>query len=109
MTHSAWIALASLSAMLFINVAVVAFMLGRLSQRVSTLERDGSALQGLRDAVTTLTVQMKDAKDDIAHLLRDMASLQRQLSNLMADRGDRLVELPPNVPPGRRRRQGGGS
>ncbi len=35
--------------------------MGRMSQRVATVERDGSALQELRDAGTRLTVQMEGA------------------------------------------------
>ncbi|MFC5370943.1 hypothetical protein ACFPIF_00150 [Brevundimonas faecalis] len=107
MTPPVWLALASLCAGLFVQVAVFAFMLGRLSQRVTTLERDGSALQGIRDAVTKLTVQMETAQADITHISRDVSGLQRSLSNIVTDRSDKFLELPPS-PPRSRRRQGRG-
>ncbi|QTC88012.1 hypothetical protein [Brevundimonas pondensis] len=102
MTPSIWLALASLCAGLFVQVAVFAFMLGRLSQRVTTLERDGSALQGIRDAVTKLTVQMDTAQGDISHISRDVSGLQRSLSNIVTDRASKALELP--SPPRQRRR-----
>lgn len=103
MTPSIWIAMAGLFAGLFVQVAVFAFMLGRLSQRVNTLERDGSALQGIRDAVTKLTVQMDTAQGDISHISRDVSGLQRSLANIVTDRGNKTVELPATPPRQRRR------
>jgi len=91
---------------LFVQVAIFAFMLGRLSQRVMTLERDGSALQGIRDAVTKLTVQMDTAQGDISHISRDVSGLQRSLSNIMTDRASKPLELPA-APPRQRRRNPG--
>ena len=104
MTPSVWVAMAGLFAGLFVQVAVFAFMLGRLSQRVNTLERDGSALQGIRDAVTKLTVQMDTAQGDISHISRDVSGLQRSLSNIVTDRANKTVELP--ATPHRPRRKG---
>lgn|SRR5690606_15669804 len=103
MTPSVWLAMASLCAGLFVQVAVFAFMLGRLSQRVTTLERDGSALQGIRDAVTKLTVQMDTAQGDISHISRDVSGLQRSLSNIVTDRASKAIELPATPPRPRRR------
>lgn len=79
-------------------------MLGRLSQRVTTLERDGSALQGIRDAVTKLTVQMDTAQgdSDISHISRDVSGLQRSLSNIATDRASKAIELPATPRPRRR-------
>ncbi|MEH6676118.1 hypothetical protein [Phenylobacterium sp.] len=44
--------------------------------------------------MTRLTTQMEGVLPDLAHLSRDMASIQRALSNLTTDRASRLVELP---------------
>jgi len=105
MTPSVWVAMAGLFAGLFVQVAVFAFMLGRLSQRVTTLERDGSALQGIRDAVTKLTVQMDTAQGDISNINQTVSGVQRSLSNIMTGRASKVVEVN-NTPPRQRRRGG---
>lgn len=101
MTHSAWIALAFGLAGLAIQAAIFAYMQGRLSQRVATLERDGSALQEIRDSVTRLTVQMESLHPTVDRMAQDVHSLQRQIANLATDRASKAIELP--ATPRRRR------
>lgn len=102
MTPSVWVAMAGLFAGLFVQAAVFAFMLARMSQRV-TLEREGSALQGICDAVTDLTVQMENAQGDISQTNQIVIGMQRSLSHIMTDRASKPVELTPT----RKRRRGG--
>lgn len=58
MTPPAWIALASLGVVLFVQSAVVSFIMGRLFQRVETLEKSAPSLATMVTAVTTLEVKL---------------------------------------------------
>lgn len=58
MTPPAWIALASLGVVLFVQSAVVSFIMGRLFQRVSDLERSAPALATMVSAVAKLEIKL---------------------------------------------------
>lgn len=83
MSPSAWIAFAGLASTVFIQCVVLAFMLGRLFQRVSTLEKGNDTLARLDSTVTRMDVNM-------GHMVSSIDELK-----------GRLESAPP--PPSRRR------
>ncbi|MGH6979027.1 MAG: hypothetical protein ACRED4_07030 [Brevundimonas sp.] len=95
MTPSAWIALASLAAVLFVQTAVVAFALGRLFQRVTTVEKASDSMAVLADKVTRLSVQMEHMEGGVSKLGREMEGVNRQLGNLAMGHLGRGVEISP--------------
>lgn len=94
MTESAWIALASLAAAMFIQAVIVAFIMGRLFQDVATLKNAGPerAVQGL--AIARLEVQ-------IGHV----STTLDKLSGTIDERLGFLQKPPPYAPQPRPRRR----
>lgn len=93
MTPSAWIALASLAAVLFVQTAVVAFALGRLFQRVTQVEKGMEDRGVLSDKVTRLTVEMEHANATLVKLVNNSENVNRQLGNLSMGQLGRGVEI----------------
>lgn len=86
MAPSAWIALASLAAVMLVQTAVVAFALGRLFQRVTTVEKASEDRSELSDKVTRLTVEMEHANVTLAKLVTHSEGVNRQLGNIAMGR-----------------------
>ncbi|MFN7110333.1 MAG: hypothetical protein ACK4M2_01755 [Brevundimonas sp.] len=93
MTPSAWIALASLAAVLFVQTSVVAFALGRLFQRVSQVEKVSEGRGELSDKVTRLQVEMEHANSALEKVGREMEGVNRQLGNIAMNRIGHAVEI----------------
>ena len=93
MPPSAWIALASLAAVLFIQTAVVAFALGRLFQRVTQVETATADRGELSDKVTRLQVEMEHANAALSKVGREMEGVNRQLGNIAMNRVGAAVEI----------------
>ena len=93
MPPSAWIALASLAAVIFIQTAVVAFALGRLFQRVMQVEVATADRGELSDKVTRLQVEMEHANAALSKVGREMEGVNRQLGNIAMNRVGNIVEM----------------
>lgn len=72
MNPSAWIALASLSGFVLLQTTVIAFAMGRLFQRVSTVEKG-------HDSVSALVSDVAEMKSDIRHMAKSMDDLSARL------------------------------
>ena len=72
MTHSAWIALASLLGFVLLQTTVIAFAMGRLFQRVSTVEKG-------HDSVSALVSDVAEMKSDIRHMTKSIDDLTARL------------------------------
>lgn len=73
MNPSAWIALSSLAAVIFVQSAIVAFAMGRLFQRVSTVERNS-------DAITDMKSELAGMRSDLHHVSKSLDELRGQLT-----------------------------
>lgn len=93
MTPSAWIALASLAGVMLIQTSVVAFALGRLVQRVTTVEKAAEDRGELSDKVTRLTVEMEHANATLVKLVNNSENVNRQLGNIAMGRVGQAVEV----------------
>ncbi|MFN7130150.1 MAG: hypothetical protein ACK4OJ_13910 [Brevundimonas sp.] len=93
MTPSAWIALASLAAVLFVQTAVVAFALGRLFQRVTQVETAIGARATTSDTVIELKVKMEHMETSMEKMSREMEGVHRQLGNIAMGQLGRGVEI----------------
>lgn len=91
---SAWAGIVSLAFAILLQTAVLAFWLGRLSQRVLTLEAAGEGRQDTGDKVTRLTVEMEHANAALTKLGREMEGVNRQLGNIAMNRIGMSGELP---------------
>jgi hypothetical protein len=72
MNASAWIAIASLSGFVLLQTTVIAFAMGRLFQRVSTVEKG-------HDSVSALVSDVAEMKSDIRHMAKSMDDLSSRL------------------------------
>ena len=72
MNPSAWIALASLAGFLLLQTTVIAFAMGRLFQRVSTVEKG-------HDSVSALVSDVASMKSDIQHMTKAIDGLSNRL------------------------------
>jgi hypothetical protein len=72
MNPSAWIALASLSGFVLLQTTVIAFAMGRLFQRVSTVEKG-------HDSVTAMVSDVAEMKSDIRHMTKSIDDLTARL------------------------------
>lgn len=90
---SAWIGVASLAFTVLIQTALMAFWLGRLSQRVTSVEKAGEGRQDLADKVTRLTVEMEHANAALTKMGREMEGVNRQLGNIAMGRVGHAAEL----------------
>lgn len=93
MPPSAWIALASLAAVMLVQTSVVAFALGRLVQRVTTVEKASEDRSELSDKVTRLTVEMEHANATLSKLVNNSENVNRQLGNIAMGRVGQAVEV----------------
>lgn len=73
MNAAAWISLASLAGFILLQTTVIAFAMGRLFQRVSTVEKG-------HDAVTTMGNDLASMKADIRHMTKAIDDLKAALS-----------------------------
>lgn len=95
MPHSAWIGVASLAFAILLQTAVLSFWLGRLSQRVLTVEKSVDGREDMADKVTRLTVEMEHANVTLAKLVNNSENVNRQLGNLSMGQLGRRVEINP--------------
>lgn len=73
MNASAWIALASLAGFILLQTTVIAFAMGRLFQRVSTVEKG-------HDTLSSMGADMAEMKSDIRHMAKAIDELSKRLS-----------------------------
>lgn len=73
MTPSAWIALASFAGFLLLQTGVVAFALGRLFQKVQTLEKGNDAISGLSTAFARMDEKMGHVVNSVDDLKNKLA------------------------------------
>ena len=72
MNPSAWIALASLAGFVLLQTTVIAFAMGRLFPRVSTVEKG-------HDSVSALVSDVASMKSDIQHMTKAIDGLSNRL------------------------------
>lgn len=92
-TASAWIGVASLVFAFFLQTAAFAFWMGRLSQRVMSVEKAGEGRQDLADKVTRLTVEMEHANVTLVKLVNNSENVNRQLGNIAMGRVGHGIEI----------------
>ena len=68
MNAAAWISLASLAGFILLQTTVIAFAMGRLFQRVSTVEKG-------HDAVSAMGADIAEMKSDIRHMSKSIDGL----------------------------------
>ena len=72
MNPSAWIALASIAGFVLLQTTVIAFAMGRLFLRVSTVEKN-------HDSVATMGSDVAEMKSDIRHMTKSIDDLNSRL------------------------------
>jgi len=70
---SAWIALASLAGFVLLQTTVIAFAMGRLFQRVATVEKG-------HDSLATMGSDVAEMKSDIRHMAKAIDDLTARLA-----------------------------
>lgn len=73
MNAAAWIALASLAGFVLLQTTVIAFAMGRLFQRVSTVEKG-------HDSLATMGSDVAEMKSDIRHMAKAIDNLTERLA-----------------------------
>ena len=73
MNAAAWISLASLAGFILLQTTVIAFAMGRLFQRVSTVEKG-------HDALATMGADVAEMKSDIRHMAKAIDDLTTRLA-----------------------------
>jgi hypothetical protein len=86
MTPSAWIALGSLAVALGVHAVVVAFMMGKLVQRVSNVEREVGDRASMNDTVIELKVKMGHVETEMQKQSAALEGIHRQLGNIAMNR-----------------------
>lgn len=90
MPPSAWIALA---VFILSQTGVIAFMLGRLSQRVAAVEKDSENHSNVADKVTRLIVEQEHTNATLTKLVNNSENVNRQLGNIAMGRVGQGVEI----------------
>jgi len=72
MNANAWIAVATLAGFVLIQTTVIAFAMGRLFQRVSTVEKG-------HDSVSGMVSDVAEMKSDIRHMTKSIDDLTSRL------------------------------
>jgi len=72
MNAAAWISLASLAGFILLQTTVIAFAMGRLFQRVSTVEKG-------HDSLATMGADVAEMKSDIRHMAKAIDDLTQRL------------------------------
>lgn len=93
MTLPAWIALAALFVTVMVQGLAFAFWAGRLSQRVTGLEKSAEGDAGHGEKIIRLTVEMEHANAALAKMGREMEGVNRQLGNIAMGRVGHAAEL----------------
>lgn len=93
MPYSAWIGVASLAFTVLLQTAVLSFWLGRLSQRVLTIEKATEGNDGLMEKVVKLEVEMTHATAALDKVGREMEGIHRQLGNIAMGRVGSIADL----------------
>lgn len=86
MTTAHWISFASLAFTIFTSTAVLSFMLGRLSQRVTHVEQRTDSHGSVADKVTELGVEMRHANTTLSKQGSQLEGIHRQLANIATGR-----------------------
>ncbi|WP_269715712.1 hypothetical protein [Caulobacter sp. NIBR2454] len=87
MPVAAWIALVGLALGLAGQGMLIAFFLGKQSQRIATLEREANREAGLSEKVTRLQVQNENMAEQMKSMDRHLQNMARQLANLATKGG----------------------
>ncbi|MBI1405716.1 MAG: hypothetical protein GC145_06275 [Caulobacter sp.] len=82
MPLTAWIALAALFVTISLQGVGFAFFMGRLSQRVQSLEKTSDDEAGMFEKFIRLDEQMKVANKNLEAMDRHLQGINRQLANL---------------------------
>lgn len=90
---SAWAGILSLAFAILIQTAVLAFWLGRLSQRVLSVERASEGSDSLMEKVVKLEVKMDHVEASTAKIGREMEGVNRQLGNIAMGRVGQISEF----------------
>lgn len=84
------------------GLLAVVFWLGVLSNRVLTLEREvrdlkerAKAETDERERIVRMEVKMDDMKEKLESVGRELATVHRQLANMVSRRGGKIVNLDP--------------
>lgn len=88
------IGLVSLLIGMMVQIGAFSFWLGRISQRVGTLEKASEGDRVLNDTVVALSVKMNHVETMVEKLIASGEGVQRQLANLSMGRMGRGVEFP---------------
>lgn len=91
---SAWVGVLGLALGVFLQSIALSFWLGRLSQRLSTVERSTDDRAGVGDKVIRLEVQMEAANKTLEKVGREMEGVNRQLGNIAMGHVGVSAELP---------------
>lgn len=81
-----WLGILTLFVTVLLQTAFLAFWLGRLSQRVLTVEKATQDSDGLMAKVVRLEVQMEHANHALDKVAREMEGVSRQLGNIAMGR-----------------------
>jgi len=93
MTLPSWIALASLFVLISLQGLAFAFWAGRLSQRVTGLEKQGDGDATLAEKVIRLTVEMEHANASLLKMGNQLEGVNRQLGNIAMGRMGQSGEM----------------
>lgn len=93
MPPAVWLALAGLVIALAVHAVTVAYQMGKLVQRVSTVERSSEDRGELSDKVTRLQVEMEHANAALLKVGREMEGVNRQLGNIAMGRVGQSTEF----------------
>ncbi|WP_296168734.1 hypothetical protein [uncultured Brevundimonas sp.] len=90
---SAWAGIVSLAFAILVQTAFFAFWLGRVSQRLMSLEEHSKGREDVADKVIRLTVEMEHVNAALGKLVNNSESVNRQLGNIAMGRGGQITEL----------------
>lgn len=91
---SAWIGVIGLAFSFFLQTIALAFWLGRVSQRLNTVEKASEEGSGVMEKVIRLEVQMDHANQALTKVGREMEGVNRQLGNIAMGHVGALSEIP---------------
>lgn len=90
---SAWLGIVGLGFTVLLQTAIFAFWLGRMSQRMTAVEKASEDRSELSDKVTRLQVEMEHANQALSKVGREMEGVNRQLGNIAMGRIGHGIEI----------------
>jgi hypothetical protein len=91
---SPWVGVVGLFIVVMAHTTGFAFWLGRLSQRMSTVEKATDGGAALNNIVIELKVKVEHMEGSMEKMSREMEGVNRQLGNIAMGHIGRAVELP---------------